>query len=107
MEESSELGIPAGSVAAGRRVRLPRGGEPPFTVYINGVEQVAGEAYEVEGREIVFARPILKEGRLGTLRWLSMLIGLVGSYRKHETVDVSYRRGGSIQLASDVEVIPD
>ena len=107
MEELSEFKIPDGSVAAGRRVALPRGAEPPFSVYINGVEQVAGEAYEVQGREIVFARPIVKEGQLGKLRWLSMLVGLVGSYRKHETVDVSYRRGSGTQLVSDVDVIPD
>ena len=107
MADSSEFEIPEGSIAAGRRVRLPRGAEPPFTVYLNGVEQQAGVAYEVEGREIAFSRPIVKEGKLGKLRWLSMLIGLVGSYRKHETVDVSYRRGGAIQHATDLEVIPD
>jgi hypothetical protein len=33
-----------------------------------------------------------------------MLIGVVGSYRKHETVDVEYRSGGQVKLASDVEV---
>ena len=47
------------------------------------------------------------EGKLGPLRWLSMLIGLVGSYRKHETVDVSYRLAGKAHLASDLDVIPD
>ena len=107
VEDASKFEIPEGSIAAGRRVRLPRGAEPPFTVYINGVEQIAGETYEAQGREIVFARPILKEGKLGGIRWLSMLIGLVGSYRKHETVDVSFRRGGNIELAADIEVIPD
>jgi len=103
----SEFEVPEGSVAAGRRVRLPRGAEPPFTVYINGVEQVEGDAYEVEGREIVFNRAILKEGKVGALRWVSMFIGLVGSYGKNETVDVSFTRDGSTQLAADLEVIPD
>jgi hypothetical protein len=98
--------VPEGSVAAGRRVRLPRGAEPPIVVYVNGVEQVEGDQYEVRGREILFRRPIVKEGKLGAVRWLSMLIGLVGSYRKHETVDVEYRLGGAVKLASDVEILP-
>jgi hypothetical protein len=98
--------VPEGSVAAGRRVRLPRGAERPFVVYVNGVEQAEGDQYEVRGGEIVFRRPIVKEGKLGAMRWLSMLIGLVGSYRKHETVDVEYRLRGAVKLASDVEILP-
>jgi hypothetical protein len=93
-------------VAAGRRVRLPRGAEPPIVVYVNGVQQTEGDQYEVRGGAILFRRPIIKEGKLGPMRWLSMLIGLVGSYRKHETVDVEYRLGGAVKLASDVEILP-
>ena len=107
MESSNDSEIPEGSVAAGRRVKLPSGAEQPITVYINGVEQREGEVYAIEGREIVFSRPIIKEGKLGTLRWLTMLIGVVGSYKKHETVDISFSRGGATELASDIEVIPD
>jgi hypothetical protein len=99
--------IPEGSVAAGRRVRVPARAEPPITVYINGVAQSEGEDYRINGSEIVFTRPILKEGKLGAIRWLSMLIGVVGSYRKHETVDIEYRSGGQVKLASDVEILPD
>ena len=98
--------VPEGSVAAGRRVRLPRGAEPPIVVYLNGVQQTEGDDYELRGGEIVFSRPIVKEGKLGAMRWLSMLIGLVGSYRKHETVDVEYRLGGKVKLASDIEIRP-
>ena len=99
--------MPKGSVAAGRRVRLPRGAEPPVKVYINGVEQAEGADYTVRGDEIVFSRPILKEEKLGFLRWASLWIGLVGTYRKNETVDVEYRLGGQTKLASDVEIVPD
>ena len=94
-------------VAVGRRVRLPRGAEPPFKVYVNGVQQTEGEDYRVRPGEIVFTRPIVKEGKVGGVRWLSMLLGLFGTYRKHEIVDVEYRLGGKVQLASDVEVLPD
>jgi hypothetical protein len=103
----ADFEVPEGSVAAGRRVRLPRGAETPIVVYLNGVRQTEGDDYELRGGEIVFSRPIVKEGKLGAMRWLSMLIGLVGSYRKHETVDVEYRLGGNVKLASDVEILPD
>ena len=99
--------VPKGSVAAGRRVLLPRGAEPPFRVYVNGVEQEEGADYVRSGREIRFSRPILKEEKLSGIRWLSMLIGVVGTYRKHETVDLEYRLGGAVKLASDVQVLPD
>jgi hypothetical protein len=99
--------VPKGSYAAGRRALLPRGAEPPITVYVNGVEQVPGEDYRLAGREIVFSRAILKEEKLSGIRWLSMFIGVVGTYRKHETVDIEYRRGGEAMLASDVPILPD
>ncbi len=98
--------IPKGSYAAGRRVRLPRGAQPPFTVYVNGVEQAEGRDYRIRGEEIVFSRPIVKEEKLSGIRWLSMLIGVVGTYRKHETVDVEYTLRGERKLASDLQVLP-
>ena len=85
-------------------MRLPARAEQPITVYVNGVAQTEGDDYRIEGADIVFARPIVKEGKLGAIRWLSMLIGVVGSYRKHETVDIEYRSGGQVKLASDLEV---
>jgi hypothetical protein len=96
-----------GGVDVGRRVRLPRGAERPIAVFINGVAQREGTDYEVHGREIVFANPIVKEGKLGAGRWLAMAAGLFGSYGRNETVDVEYRLGGETKLASDVEIVPD
>jgi hypothetical protein len=106
MEEQREIEVPNGSEAVGRRVRLPRGAEPPIAVYVNGVQQSQGDDYELRGDEIVFSRPIVKE-KVGVGRWMAMYLGLFGTYRKHETIDVSYRLGGKVQLASDVEVQPD
>lgn len=97
--------IPKGSYAAGERVRIPAGAEPPLTVFVNGVEQREGSDYEVEWPEIVFARPIVKE-KIGTSRWLAMYLGLWGTYRKNETVDLQYMRDGKLQLVSDLAVIP-
>ena len=94
-------------VEVGRRVRLPRGAEPPIRVYVNGVEQTEGSDFRLRGGEILFARPIVKEGKVSGLRWLAMLLGLFGTYRKHETVDIEYRLGGEVKLASDVEILAD
>jgi hypothetical protein len=94
----------AEGVEVGRRARLPRGAEAPIRVYVNGVEQREGSDFRIRGGEIVFERPIVKEGKVGGLRWLAMLLGLFGTYRKHETVDVEYRLGGQVKLASDVEI---
>ncbi len=104
---SGQFEVPEGSVAVGRRVKLPRGAEPPLVVFINGVQQNLGADYEIHGREVVFSRPILKEQKLGGIRWLSMLVGVAGTYRKHETVDLQFTRAGKTELLSDLSVLPD
>jgi hypothetical protein len=100
----TETEIPKGSYAAGERVKLPAGAEPPFTVFINGIEQ-SKDGYRIEGREIVFSRPIVKE-KVGTGRWLAMYLGLFGTYRKNETIDVQFMKDGRVQLRSDLPVVP-
>jgi hypothetical protein len=97
--------IPKGSYAAGERVKIPAGAEPPFTVFINGVEQSEGGDYNVEGSEIAFTRPIVKE-KIGTGRWLAMYLGLFGTYRKDETIDLQFSRKGKVELIPDLAVIP-
>lgn len=97
--------IPKGSYAAGERVRMPRGAEPPFAVFINGVQQTEGADYRVEGMEIVFTRPIVKE-KMGTGRWLAMYLGLFGTYRKDEKVDLQFSREGKVQLVPDLPIVP-
>ncbi|HEX6228610.1 MAG TPA: hypothetical protein VFZ41_04005 [Solirubrobacterales bacterium] len=103
-DETTE--IPKGSYAAGRRVKLPSGAEPPFTVFINGIEQREGDDYHVRAGEIVFTRDIIKE-KVGTGRWLAMYLGLFGTYRKNETIDLQYHRQGKVELRSDLAVSPD
>ena len=95
--------IPKGSYAAGRRVPLPAGAGPPFVVYVNGVEQSEGADYEVGDGEIVFTREIVKE-KMGTGRWLAMYLGLFGTYRKDETIDLQFERTGKTELVSDLPV---
>ncbi len=102
----AENEIPKGSYAAGRRVKLPGGAEAPYVVFINGVEQSEGEDYEVRAGEIVFTRQIVKE-KVGTGRWLAMYLGLFGTYRKDETIDLQFQRGDKTELLSDLPVEPD
>jgi len=98
--------IPKGSYAAGNRVELPAGAEPPFVVFVNGVEQSEGADYEIRGGEIVFTRPIVKE-KVGAGRWLAMYLGLFGTYRKNETIDLQFARAGKTELLSDLAVQAD
>ena len=98
--------IPKGSYAAGNRVKLPAGAEPPFTVFINGVEQSLGADYNIESGEIVFSRQIVKE-KVGKGRWLAMYLGLFGTYRSNDTVDLQFNRGGKTTLVDDLPVISD
>jgi hypothetical protein len=83
------------------RVDLPPHVRPPYEVFVNGVPQVAGTDYEVVGSALLFPRPLEKEGKLGFWRWLSMLLGVAGTYRKHDTVSVVYTHGGK-KLVADL-----
>jgi hypothetical protein len=81
-------------------VRVPRGVAPPFEVFVNGVRQEPGEDFRLEGSELVFPRPLAREGRLGFWRWLSMFLGIAGTYRQNDTVDLVYERNGRRLVAS-------
>jgi hypothetical protein len=94
-------------VEVGRRVKLPRGVEPPIKVFVNGVEQTRGKDYDLRRDEVVFKRSIVKEGKVGGARWAAMYLGLFGTYRKHETIDIEYRLGGEVKLLSDAKVVGD
>ena len=87
-------------------VPLPRGAEPPYRVFVNGVPQREGVDYELRGRALEFKRPLQKEGRLGFWRWLSMFLSIAGTYRKNDSVDVQYTVGGQQRLAVGLEIIP-
>jgi hypothetical protein len=76
------------------RVELPAGVGDRYEVYVNGVRQEPGGDFDRIGNTLVFRRPLASEGRLGPIRWLSMLLGIAGTYRKHENVDVVYDAGG-------------
>jgi len=87
-------------------VRLPPGVRPPLRVFVNGIEQRKGEDYRLDGSRLVFNRSLAQEGKLGFWRWLSMLLGIAGSYRKHETVDVQYELNGRPRVAANLSPEP-
>jgi hypothetical protein len=82
------------------RVELPPGVGDEYEVYVNGVRQEPGNDFDRIGDELVFRRTLAREGRLGPVRWASMLLGIAGTYRKHETVDVVYEADGRPTVAT-------
>jgi hypothetical protein len=88
------------------RIELPEHVPAVFDVYVGGVRQEPGRDYEVEGRFLVFPRPIAQEGRLGFLRWASMWLGIAGTYRKHEAVDIVYEADGRREVATGLRPQP-
>jgi hypothetical protein len=88
------------------RVQLPSYVTQPFEVYLNGVRQEVGRDFWHVGDALVFERELVTEGRLGFARWLSMLLGIAGTYRKNDTVDVVYHSGGRRQVATGLPFEP-
>ena len=75
-------------------------------MFVNGVRQERGRDFELRDRELRFDKPLAKEGRLGTVRWLSIFLGIAGTYRKNDSVDVVYQSGGQRRVASALPIIP-
>jgi hypothetical protein len=88
------------------RVELPPHVTGELEVYVNGVRQREGADYRVEPGALIFDRSLAKEGRLGPVRWLSMLLGVAGTYRKNDTVDVVYELAGRRTVASGLPHAP-
>ena len=78
----------------GSRVELPSQVEGTFDVFVNGVAQHRGVDYDQLGRTLVFRSELAQEGRLGFWRWFSLFMGVAGTYRKNDTVDVVHTVAG-------------
>jgi hypothetical protein len=94
------------AVAERSRVDLPPHVPTDFDVYVAGVKQTRGVDYEVIGRTLVFPRTITQEGRLGFWRWAAMWLGIAGTYRKHEAVDVVYELAGRRRVETGLKPKP-
>ena len=88
------------------RVRLPADVVRPFEVFVNGVLQREGADYVVRDGSLVFERQMKEEGKLGIMRWTSIFLGIAGSYRQNDSVDVAYERDGRKVVAAKLPVEP-
>jgi hypothetical protein len=87
------------------RVELPADVPEDFEVFVNGVRQEPGRHYRVQGRTLVFNRRLHHEGKLGKARWTSIFLGVAGTYRRHDSIDVVYERNGRKAVATGL--LPD
>lgn len=90
------------------RVELPVYVQGDVEVFLNGVPQVEGTDFRREDATLYFDRPLAREGRLGPLRWLSMLLGIAGTYRQNDSVDVVYTSAaGKRSVATGLPIVRD
>jgi hypothetical protein len=82
------------------RVQLPAAVQRPFEVYLNGVPQEEGVDYVVHGGGLEFDRELRTEGKLGIGRWTSMILGVAGTYKQNDSVDVVYEVDGQKRVAA-------
>lgn len=75
-----------------------------FEVFLNGVLQHEGTDYRREGRTLVFPRELAREGKLGFWRWLSIVLGIAGTYRQDDSVDLVYERDGRRVVATGLRL---
>lgn len=89
------------------RVKLPAAAASSFEVYLNGVLQQPSRDFRREGDELVFDRRLAQEGRLGFWRWLSLFLGVAGTYRQNDSVDVVYEVDGRRVVATGLPLRPE
>jgi hypothetical protein len=73
---------------------------------VNGVPQTEGQDYAVSGGALHFPRHLEKEGKLGAVRWTAIFLGLFGTYRQNDSVDVEFTLNGQRKLATYLDIIP-
>jgi hypothetical protein len=91
-------------VEAESRVELPPGIGDDYEVYVNGVRQERGRDFVRRGDELVFGRRLAREGRLGVVRWASLVLGIAGTYRQNDMVDVVYEAAGRRAVATGLPI---
>ena len=87
-------------------VRLPGNVTRPFEVFLNGVLQAEGVDYEVMGGVLLFEADLRSEGKLGFWRWAAIFIGMVGTYRQNDSVDIAFAVNGRRVVATKLPLEP-
>jgi hypothetical protein len=70
------------------------------------VLQRGGVDFIRRGDELVFSRLLAHEGRLGFWRWLSLFLGVAGTYRKNDSVDIVYEVNGRRTVETGLPMLP-
>lgn len=86
---------------------LPPNATGAFEVYVNGVRQREGVDFERRGTSLLFPRSLAREGRLGFWRWLSIVLGIAGTYRQNDSVDIVYEVGGRRIVATGLPLVQE
>jgi hypothetical protein len=81
-------------------IDLPDAVDGDFDVYVNGILQQRGTDYHVVGRTLVFPRPLQPEIAMSKLQLLRALLGIAGTYRKHDSVDIAFQHAGRHLVAT-------
>src|SRR4029078_3989152 len=87
------------------RVQLPAGVGSHFQVFVNGVPQQEGRDFRRLGNELIFEARLAQEGRVWFWCWLSLFLGVAGTYRQNDSVDVVYDAGGRRVVATGLPLI--
>ena len=87
-------------------VELPPQVRQPFDVFVNGVPQVAGEDFDIVGSTLVFERSFAHEGKLSWWRWAMLFLGIAGTYRQHDSIDIVYTVNGRRVVSNLKPVTP-
>jgi hypothetical protein len=86
----------------GSRVRLPADITRPFQVFVNGVEQVEGRDFEVDGAHLVFAGQLIEPRRDDVKTYARLMFW--GRYKTEHSVDVAYDVGGRPKVAAALPI---
>lgn len=88
------------------RAELPAAVRRPFEVFVNGVPQEEGVDYVVRDGGLEFERALRTEGKLGLGRWTSMVLGVAGTYKQNDSVDVVHEVDGEKRVAARLPLHP-
>ena len=76
-------------------VRLPGDVTRPFEVFVNGVPQMEGADFEVMGGVLLFEGTCGRGPSSDSGGGLRIFVGMAGTYRQNDSVDIAYTVGGS------------
>jgi hypothetical protein len=82
---------------------LPPDVEEPFEVYLNAIPQQAGIDFERVGRALVFPRALKPEVKMSRIQLALATLGIAGTYRTYDTLDVIYHRDGRRLVATGLK----